>query len=426
MFSIGNFFQKFIKPNHIQIILVLILAFSLFSKIWRLSYPDVYVFDEVYAGFTAEQYAQGNIEAWVYDFKSPEGFAYNWDHPPLGRLIMSVPIRLLGVNSFSRRLIPMLAGVLLSLVVFKIGQTLFPKKPFIWLASAFLVSLDGLVFSLSRIALCDTLLTLFITTSIYFLLKKKYLFSAIFLGSAVSVKWTGVFLTSYIGLILLMQQTWKKDSKIIFQNLLKVAKIMLVYLGVSVTIYLASYIPLFINFGFEKFIQVQQQAYWYHSRLQATHPAQSLAWSWPLMIKPVWFWVKYEKDMVANIYSMGNPLIFWNGLLAIFFTLILAIKSKQKRLFYLLLAYPACWLQWIFSPRIMFLYHYLPAVPILCITLSLVLNTLMNFEKKLKPFVFLFLSAVLATFIFFYPYWSGMPVAKSSVEKFHWLSTWKH
>jgi dolichyl-phosphate-mannose--protein O-mannosyl transferase len=75
---------------------------------------------------------------------------------------------------------------------------------------------------------------------------------------------------------------------------------------------------------------LQQQMWWYHTNLKATHAYTSQWWSWPLDIRPVWFYVKYcntgsseqmckdyyqnnknGKNSIADVYTMGNPLIFW-------------------------------------------------------------------------------------------------------------------
>lgn len=80
---------------------------------------------------------------------------------------------------------------------------------------------------------------------------------------------------------------------------------------------------------------VQKQMWWYHTNLKATHGYQSQWWMWPLDLRPVWFYVQYcsaesdtgndpnsirckesfartgETKTYADIYTMGNPIIFW-------------------------------------------------------------------------------------------------------------------
>lgn len=499
---------NFYKTHKISILLFLILLFSLITKSWRLYYPDEYVFDEVYVRFTAEEIAKNNPETWVWDYPSPKGFAYGWSHPQFGKSIMAGFIKLFGQNSLSSRLAPMIAGVLISILVFLISKFLFPKNPNIWLLAAFLTSLDGLILVLSRIGLADTMLTLFLLNAFYFLLKSNYKLSALFWGMAVSTKWSAVYFLPLLMIITIVDQKWQKNTHQLIKNIFKIFTIMGIYVGIgpiiqvtknlanivyesvstnndqlikssinpkllwsflldyklffligtlfilwyiyvssklqkkynifkiifnAVTsyfgigtfVYLTSYFPLFYIYGVDKFIDLQNQMYWYHTGLDATHPYQSQAFSWPLDIRPVWLWVDYGKETVANIYALGNPIIFWAGTISIFFVIGYYYISRKKQIFYLLTAYFAFWLPWTFSPRIMFLYHYLPSVPYLCIILSFTLNTTSSLAKITKYLPLLFILMTIATFIFFYPYWTGIPVHTDQVNRFIWLKSWK-
>jgi len=76
--------QKLFK--FLPISLILLLAF--FTRFWRLGIPDTYHFDEVYHAFTAKEMLLGNSAAWEFWNTPPEGFAYEWTHPPLAKLFM--------------------------------------------------------------------------------------------------------------------------------------------------------------------------------------------------------------------------------------------------------------------------------------------------------------------------------------------------
>jgi dolichyl-phosphate-mannose--protein O-mannosyl transferase len=106
---------------------------------------------------------------------------------------------------------------------------------------------------------------------------------------------------------------------------------------------------------------VQKQMWWYHTNLVATHDYTSQWWSWPLMYRPVWFYVDYcgettvdpkcqsrlakyadslwsrvfpykielkqitdpdnpelvevvedpVQSLIADVYTMGNPIMYW-------------------------------------------------------------------------------------------------------------------
>jgi dolichyl-phosphate-mannose-protein mannosyltransferase len=411
--------------DNTQTLLLFILFFAVLTKSWRLYYPDEYVFDEVYVRFTAEEFAKDNIKAWVWDYPTPKGFAYDWSHPPMGRLIMMVFIKVLGLSSFSARVVPMIAGVLISFMVFHLAKTLFPKRPILWLTATFLSTLDGLILVMSRTGLADTTLALFLITMIYFLLNKKYFLSSIFFGMAAATKWTATYSLAYVGIVLLSYCSWKLDLLTIFRNLFISISRGILYLLSGVTIYILSYTPLISHYGFDKFIELQKQMFWYHTNLKATHPFQSPALSWPINYRPVWFYVKYEENTIENIYALGNPFVFWFGLAAVGFTLWYALNHKEKRFLHLLLAYAIFWMPWIFSPRIMFFYHYLPAVPFLTIILAFCLDTIRESYKRIAFIYPLVLGLVFITFAFFFPYWTAIPIDKEWVKVFQWLESWK-
>lgn len=406
----------------VYFLLVLILLFSFVSKVIRLHLPDDYYFDEIYYGFTAEQYVKGNMKAWVYDFSPPKGFAYTWDHPPVGKLIMAGFIKVFGFSPTSRRLAPFVAGILLTLVVFYLAKEIFPKKPIIWLLSSFFITIDGLVVSMSRIALVDTILTLFICLCVLFLWKKKYRISAVFFGLAISTKWTGIYLLPYIGIYILANIKWNDEN--VINNFLNAIKLGFLYLLVGALIYIFSYSPLLYEYGGKKFVELQKQMYWYHTGLKATHPYQSRAYTWPFDLKPVWLYVKYNDKTISNIWAMGNPILYWGGVLAFFGTIYYAIKKKNLKLILLLFVYLIFWVPWVFSPRIMFLYHYLPSVPFMCLFLAYMVDKL--FKNKIDLyFALIFIFLCFLSFGFFYPYWTNIPVPNDSVKFFQWFETWK-
>lgn len=166
---------------------------------------------------------------------------------------------------------------------------------------------------------------------------------------------------------------------------------------------------------FNHLIEMHKNIWWYQTTLSATHPAQSKPLQWFLNTKPVWITVDYaKKGMRSDIYAVGNPLLFWIGDIAVFVTLIsllaVGIKAKSyieknevKMLTLLIFAYTAIWLPWQLSPRIMFFYHYLPAVPLLCINLAFWIHKLLT-HKKLAVIGLLLIILIAANFVLWYPH----------------------
>ncbi|MEA3355460.1 MAG: dolichyl-phosphate-mannose--protein mannosyltransferase, partial [Patescibacteria group bacterium] len=177
-------------------------------------------------------------------------------------------------------------------------------------------------------------------------------------------------------------------------------------------IYFLSYSQyFFLRYSLKDFFALHQQIYLYQTGLTATHSYQSFAWQWPLLIKPVWFYVQYNADKISNIYNLGNPIIFWGGLLA----LATSIRSVKP---FLLISYLFLFIPFIFSPRILFLHHYLPALPPLCLIIAKTLY-------QNKKFIFPFLSLTFITFLFFYPLNIAIPIPNNLLKFWFWLPTWK-
>ena len=46
----------------------------------------------------------------------------------------------------------------------------------------------------------------------------------------------------------------------------------------------------------------------YHAGLKEPHPFYSAWYTWPLMLKPVWYYVGYYGNLKATISGFGNPI----------------------------------------------------------------------------------------------------------------------
>lgn len=383
--------------NH-RFILGLILITTFLLRVYRLDYPKGYVFDEVYHGFTAKEYAKGEKVAWEYWTSPPAGVAYEWTHPPLAKEIMAISLRTFSTQAhWAFRLPGVILGVLSVLFVYLIAKTLFEKVS-IALLSSFIFSMDGLNFVQSRTGMNDIYLVTFTLACIYFLLNKNFFFSSVFLGLGLSSKWSDVYLLFFIVVYLIFIE--KAPRKI------------LLFILIPPLIYALSYIPFFLlNHSLGVFIELQKQMWWYHTGLKATHNYSSPWWSWPFNLKPVWYFVEHFKGgFVANIFATGNPAIFWMGFVSIFISLFESIFRRVKTIALVVSLYLLFLLPWVASPRIMFLYHYSPCVPFLSISLSYQLNKL---QDSHKDYFIAVLALIVIGFIFIYPFLVGIPMPEN-------------
>ena len=397
---------KKLSAKTVKISLFIIIAFSLISRTLWLASPSNEYFDEVYHAFTARRMLHGDPKAWEWWNTPPEGFAYEWTHPPLAKLGMVLGMVVFGENSFGWRIPGALLGVGCVMLIYLIARKLF-KDELIGLLSASVFALEGLPLVMSRIGMNDSYFLFFSLLALYMLLVDRYFLSAISFGLTASSKWSAVWL---VPILLVAFFVFKKEFKPKY----------LLFIFVPPLIYLASYLPMFLTgHGFDVFIGVQKQMWWYHTRLEATHSYTSAWWSWPLLVRPVYLYTSnVVSGTVARIYAMGNPLIFWFGAFSILLGAFFAFVEKNKKLGFVIFSYFVFFASWAASPRIMFLYHYLPSIPFMAIAIGFILR---RFPKVIIPF----LTIALIVYLFFFPHLAGLGVPVWLDKMYYWLPSWR-
>lgn len=400
----------------------------------EISYYNSTYFDEVYFARTAYEYAN--------DLP-----AYEWVHPPLGKLVQSIPIRIMGMNPFSYRLVGNIAGILLVLVMYVFSKKLFKSRIYAIFASL-LMALDGFHFAQTRMGTVDSQLVLYILTSYYFMysylvipkdskIKKKIInlsLSGLFISLAISTKWTGLF--AGLGLFIIFMghfyYTYLKKKELTSKDKKDIKK--LFYTCVSVFILLPIFIYVTCYFSnpevsifrvdcFKNLFEVTNQIYNYHSKLTAAHPYSSNWYTWPFSLKPVWL---YSSDTINNmrgtISAVGNIVIWWSSFVGILSCVYFALK-KDKRAIVLLIGYLTLFIPYMKIGRCMFLYHYFPALPFAMLSLTLLMKKIVDrFKVKWLPWVFLLLALI--WFIIYYPIVSGLPISVELIEKLRLLTDW--
>lgn len=437
--------QLFKKTLSSSAVLLFILAFAYLTRIYQLYIPTNYMFDEVYHAVTAKLIAHNDPRAFEWWNPPPEpDTAVDWLHPPLAKYTQALSMLAFGENSFGWRFSSVIFGVLAILMVYHLARELF-KDDRVALLAAGLASLDGLLLVQSRIAMNDIHLTFFTVLSLYVYLKwrntlnKKFLFlTGLCLGLTAATKWSGAYvLAAVFGLEILRllgvyaKNKWKLlTKKYSWQMLLRdIGQWLVAFIIIPPIIYLLSYSMMFLQGkGWHHFVELHRQIWYYQTHLEATHPYQSVPWQWVLNTKPVWYYVSYEGENRADIYASGNTVIYVVGLLAAVASIgiviadAFSVKKKkfdhffvslgQSQLSVLLAPYVLLWVPWIFSPRIMFFYHYTPAVPFLCVMLAYWLVQISSSSVG-KKIAFSVVGLALVYFILWYPNWMGIPVSTS-------------
>lgn len=459
-----------------ELIILTILAFA--TRLWQLFQPASVVFDEVYFKVFAGDYF---THAYYFDI-----------HPPLGKLLLAGWAWLLHLNpaalvdtaqpSVALRLLPAIAGALIVPVFYWLLLELRASRLTACMGAALLVVENALIVE-SRFILVDSLLILFGLTALACgLAARRYpqgsrrllwlLAASLLAGAATSVKWTGLPALGLIGLAWLWDQArhyrLKHPAWSLAEGLILITLPALVYLSVffihfqllnrsgqgdafmstrfQATLKGSAYHNAGTHMPFiEKFVELNQEMQSSEDSLKhATHPYGSRWYSWPIMIRDVYYWQGPElaDGRQGNIYLLGNPLIWWGILLSIPLCLVVLtgrirhiIRPYRFSLALLVIGYAANFLPFIGIVRVMFLYHYFFALiyslALALLLLQIVLEQFAGLQSgarhaQTRRIVYgTILAAAVASFIYFAPLTYGLPLSPASLQAHMWLKTWR-
>lgn len=423
-----------------EVLLFFLLILSLGLKLYRLDVPNSYYFDEIYYAFTAQEMAKGNRAGWEIGGKAPEGFAYEWSHPHLGKELSAIGILIFGDNAFGWRFFQAIFGGFGTLFIYLLCYELFQSKR-ASLIAAFLFTFESFIFVLSRITMVDIFLMSFIMLASLFFVKYArtrkeifLVFTGIFCGAAVSVKWSGIYSLEFLGAISFLYIFYrevfldsKKRGSITLQGLKIIPRIIIIFIVIPFVVYMITYLPFFLyGNSLSDFINLQSNMYGYHKGLTATHPYQSSWWKWPILLRSVYLYLGSGPEESSHIYAIGNPFIWWTGCVFLILSVVQVIRKEMPALAFATLSVFAYWLPWALSPRkLVFLYHFLPSLPFVLIIIAYFLNLIWEKFRYGKVFAILYLAVALGMFIYFYPILAAIPVSNTSVEGYFWLRAWR-
>ncbi len=387
---------------------------------------------------------------------------YEWTHPPLGKILISIGIAVFGMNTFGWRIVGTLTGVIMIPIMYLFGKKLFQKR-FYAFCSAFLMMFDLMHFAQTRLATIDSYTALFVMLMYYFMtdyyLQKSYqkgfykslkplFLSGLFFGLGAATKWSALYGAPGLAFIFFMAKYSEyKDYKAARSQASEkgaknvpawVDKFMPVYMWktmlycvlffviIPAAIYFLSYIPYLMVPGMEvsDILKYQKSMYDYHSGLESTHDFQSSWWTWPFMIRPIWYYNGRDlpAGMASTIVSLGNPAVWWMGIPAFFIALRAAWRGN-KSVILVVTAIISQYIPWIFISRSAFIYHFFPMVPFLILTVVYLIKKWIEEGKSMK-YVYGYLALVLVLFIMFYPAISGLIVPKAYIRFLRWFPSW--
>lgn len=426
----------------------------------RQSYMNSTYFDEIYHARTA------------YEFIHHMS-VYEWTHPPLGKIIMSLGIMIFGMCPFGWRIAGTFVGILMIPVIYIFAKKLI-KNRYIAIVACLLFTFDFMHFAQTRIATIDVYVTFFIMLMYLFMFKyytmsfydapfKKTLIPLALCGTtmgfAIASKWTGIYAAAGLAVIffytLFMRyreylhalknpkgETDGISHKYVIESFQPYAYktigwCCIFFVAVPLVIYCLSYIPYMLVPGSEGISVIwhnQEAMLTYHGKtvLEATHPYSSKWYEWIIMKRPIYFYSgTLPNGLKEGISSFGNPALWWMFIPAFFMLIYKAVSKKDKICIFLIIGYIIELLPWMGVERTTFIYHYFPTVPFMALSMGYVIKLIYDDARndKVKRGIiigsFVYAAAAIGLFVMFYPVLSGHPITMEYAQDWlKWFNSW--
>ena len=400
-----------------------ILTFALSIRLWRLSLPTGYIFDEVYYAKNANSLLSSAVEL------DAQGQAEFVVHPPFGKWLIAIGIRFFGNEEFGWRFASAIFGTLSILLIYLIVKKLFNSE-FLSITAALLMAFDGLNLVMSRVALLDIFLMFFILLSIYFLITNNLWLSGSTIGLAISIKWSAAFLIPLVILFVVIY------NKVTFRNLYKVVS---QFTLLPITIYFASWSGwIFSSQGwarqsesnvFASLWNYHLQILDFHQGLDDKHAYQANPWSWLVLGRPTSFYYESPSDCGAEkcaqeILAIGTPLLWWISIFAVAITFGFLVTKLERAAAIILLGFAGTYLPWFFiQSRTTFYFYSISILPFLILALIYCFNQLLNIANY-KKYIISFVILVAINFIYFLPIYLGISIPYSQWLSRMWFESW--
>lgn len=412
-------------------------------------------------------------------------------HPPLGKWVIATGEWAFGVVPFGWRFGVAVLGTLTVLMTARIIRRL-TRSDLVGTMAGLLVAVDGLHLVMSRSALLDMSLLFFVVAGFGLLLLDRdaarrradawvtlwrgnpivlgpglgarpwRIAAGVALGLACGVKWSGLW---YVALFGLLTVYWDLQLRRELGASRPVAGVLVrdalpafvSIVGVGLLAYLATWTGWLLgDDGYHRdwasanpglpwvpdvlrsLLEYHRSAWSFHVRLNSAHAYQSGAWSWPVMSRPTSFYYEAPDSgcgsdrCAAEVLALGNPIIWWAGLLALAHNLWLAVAGRDWRSGALLVGYLAGWAPWlIFHGRTIFTFYAVMLVPFLAGMLAISLASLAGDAQAttarrrwgLVVAAAVVLLAVAAAW-FFWPIWTGEVIPYERWDWRMWMPTW--
>ena len=401
----------------------LIIAFALILRLWRLNLPKGYIFDEVYYAKNANSLIRNGVEL------NAQGQAEFIVHPPLGKWLIGIGIKVFANDEFGWRISAAVIGTLSVVLIYLITKELF-KSVFLSNIAAALMAFDGLALVMSRVALLDIFLMFFILLAFYFLINNNMWLSGVAIGLAASTKWSAIFLIPFF--ILLTINYFQIEP-------VKWLKRAAQYIFLPSLVYLLSWSGWIFTSGgwdrqsgsnvFTSLWKYHTAILDFHRNLVETHSYAANPWSWLILGRPTSFFYETPSGCGVSscsqeILAIGTPILWWAGIFAIALTFGFFVTNRDRIAMIILAGIAGTYLPWfLIQSRTTFYFYAISILPFLILALIYSFNWALKYGDYRKQIIG-FLVVVALNFIYFLPILLGIEIPYSQWLSRMWLKSW--
>ncbi len=395
-----------------------IAAETLFA--FRLTTPHILVFDEVhYVGAARVMRTLSH--------------ATNIEHPLMGKILIAASMIVFGDDALGWRAFSTIAGTAVVVGVFAILWLLFGRLRTAAFGAA-LAMLNFTVFVQARIAMLDGFMAAFVVTGLATMLWamrgtgmqvwRRWIVGSVLLGLAVGTKWTAVPYVAYVAAAFVVVK-WRGRDAWPGMGVLPALLILGVVAG---TTYLATFAPAFFYADDPmtpaKLIPFQTTIYAEQTQILPAHTYQSGWWTWPLLIRPIWYLYEVTDGAERGILMLGNPAIMWGGLVAVALCLWGWWRGRDHRLGAAAMLWAGSVAMWAIIPKSLgFYYYYYLSSIWLPIAIAAAFDRFGRGRLRYWDESFLVLS--LGLFGYFYPIIAATPLSgPQSFRHWMWSGRW--
>lgn len=445
-----------------------IIVFGLATRFAFIWWPPEVVMDEVHFGKFILSYFSREF---IFDI-----------HPPLGKLLIASALWFAGLNQnfdfahigepygsfpyIAFRFFPNLFGGLLPFAVWWLAKELNFSRLAAFFAATLIV-LDNALITHSHFVMLDAFMLFFGFAGLAAFLharNKNYenfwlAIAGILLGLSISSKWTGASFLATAGLLInidIVSSLVKSKSDFRFEYskiYLPIVRRLTFLIILPILVYIlifAIHLNLLIKPGpgsafmpqdflnknfFSKFVGLNIVMYTVNTGNLTPHPYSSRAYTWPIMLRSIYYWNKEKEDSVARIYLLGNPAIWWGSTFLGAFSLFFWWPREKIKKWLVVFLWIISFTPFLFVQRTTFLYHYFTSL-IAAIILAAgwlgdsLPDTLFKvkkneFQNRIKLFTILsMLTAALVLFVYFVPLTYGFYLTEEAFKSRLWLPGW--